>query len=124
MMRRLLIVLMTTMALAALGQTYTVRATIYHPGTAGVGWVTASGSRISSDKLNKHRIRWVALSPDLFKKGFRMGDRIRLTCKEHPHMNGVWVVKDRMARRMRNRIDLLVPRGTKFNPCKVKITKL
>ena len=55
----------------------TVTATKYHPGMGGAGWVTASGSRIDNNKLKNLEIKWVALSPDMFKKlGVKMGDEV------------------------------------------------
>ena len=102
---------MAVMVMTVMGQTYTVSATKYHPGMGGAGWVTASGDRIDNAKLKRYEIRWVALSPDLFNKGFRMGDTIEVTCDHVPRLNGKWVVKDRMGRRTHMKIDFLLPRG-------------
>ncbi len=104
----------------------TVTATKYHPGMGGAGWVTASGSRIDNNKLRNYEIKWIALSPDMFSKlNVKMGDEVIIECA-NSNLNGVWVVKDKMARRLRNRIDILLPRGDKMNfhgPIKVQIRK-
>ncbi len=104
----------------------TVTATKYHPGMGGAGWVTASGSRIDNNKLRNYEIKWVALSHDLFKKlGVKMGDEVIIECSNEK-LNGVWVVKDKMAPRLRNHIDILLPRGDNMNfhaPIKAQIRK-
>ncbi len=104
----------------------TVTATKYHPGMGGAGWVTASGSRIDNNKLRNYEIKWIALSPDMFSKlNVKMGDEVIIECA-NSNLNGVWVVKDKMARRLRNRIDILLPRGDKMNfhgPIRVQIRK-
>ena len=104
----------------------TVTATKYHPGMGGAGWVTASGSRIDNNKLRNYEIKWIALSHDLFKKlGVKMGDEVIIECSNEK-LNGVWVVKDKMAPRLRNHIDILLPKGDNMNfraPIKVQIRK-
>ena len=114
MYRKLLFAVMAVMALCVMGQSYTVSATKYHPGIGGAGCVTASGSRIDNTKLKNYEIRWVALSPDLFNKGFRMGDTIEVNCDRVPKLNGKWVVKDKMGPRTRMKIDFLLPRGDNY----------
>lgn len=105
---------MLWIAANAMGQSYTVNASKYHPGVNGVGWVTASGDRIPKDKLGRYEIRWVALSPDLFKKGFRLGDTIVVSDSRVEKLNGEWIVKDRMGPRTRMKIDFLLPRKDNF----------
>ena len=104
-----------------------VRASKYHPGHRGVGHFTASGDRINLKKLRNYEIRWVAMSPDLFRKhGFSLGDTIRVTCS-NPKISGLWVVKDRMSKRMHNYLDFLVPYGDNYNfhaPMPVQIEKV
>ena len=79
-------------------------------------WVTASGDRINYDKLKNYQIRWVALSHDMFNQhGFRLGDVIIVESDSNPAINGEWVVKDKMGKRLRKRIDFLTPRGDKYN---------
>lgn len=104
---------------------HTVRATKYYAGH-GCGWVTADGSRINNQRVESFQDRWVALSPDMFKKGYKLGDRIMVK-SDNPLLNGVWVVKDKMAPRIKNGIDFLMTRSNskKFeNPCKVTIKKI
>ena len=101
-------------SLAAETPTHTLTATKYHPGMGGAGWVPASGDRIDKGRLARHEIRWVALSHDMFNKGYRMGDTIEVTCERLPAINGKWVVKDKMGKRLRNRIDFLLPRGDDY----------
>ena len=125
-MRKILFLLaLLIVSLNASGQ-MTVTATKYHPGMGGAGWVTASGSRIDNNKLKNYEIKWVALSHDLFKKlGVRMGDEVIIECSNEK-LNGVWIVKDKMAPRLRNHIDILLPKGDNMNfhgPIKVQIRK-
>ena len=69
--------------------------------------------------------RIVALSPDMFKKGFKLGDRIHVVSKTDPIVNGYWVVRDKTAARLNNHIDfLLSPKeGKGFHNGKVTVTK-
>ena len=113
-MRIYLTMLMLWVAVSAMGRSYTVNASKYHPGVNGVGWVTASGDRIPKDKLSRYEIRWVALSPDLFKQGFRLGDTIVVSDSRVEKLNGEWVVKDRMGSRTHMKIDFLLPRHDNF----------
>lgn len=109
-MRKLLLIIALSFFAVATPQTHTLRATKYHPGRGGAGWVTASGSRIDPAKLKRYEIRWVALSHDMFRKhGFRLGDSIKVTCERVPALNGIWVVKDKMGPRLTKRIDFLLP---------------
>ena len=92
----------------------------------GAGWVTASGSRIDNNKLRNYEIKWIAVSHDMFQKlGVKMGDEVIIECA-NSLLNGVWKVMDKMAPRLRNRIDILLPKGDKMNfnaPMKVTIRK-
>jgi len=102
--------------------TYKMRATYYIPGH-GCGWVTASGDRIDFKKLKNFQIRWVALSPDMFRKhGFKMGDSIEVITSEK-ELAGEWVVKDKSAESNKNHIDFLFANHAKFGTCNVKIRK-
>ncbi len=125
MRNALLLLVLLFCSINASGQV-TVTATKYHPGMGGAGWVTASGSRIDNNKLRNYEIKWIALSPDMFSKlNVKMGDEVIIECA-NSNLNGVWVVKDKMARRLRNRIDILLPRGDKMNfhgPIRVQIRK-
>ena len=127
MIKRFLLAVTAIASLTIAGQEYTLRATKYHPGTGGAGWVTASGSRIDNNKLRNYEIRWVALSRDMFKKyGFKLGDTINVTCSSVPKLNGKWVVKDYMGTRRPKHIDFLLPRGDNYrfiSPTTVTIEK-
>ncbi|MBR1934915.1 MAG: hypothetical protein IJ835_02560 [Muribaculaceae bacterium] len=110
-MRKILLLTVMLIAISATAQ-IKVTATKYHPGRGGAGWVTASGDRIDNKKLKRYEIRWVALSPDLYGKlGVKYNDKVEITCPTNSRLNGVWIVKDRMGKRLRNRIDLLLPAG-------------
>ena len=124
-MRKALLLLLLFCSITVSAQV-TATATKYHPGMGGAGWVTASGARIDNNKLRNYEIKWVALSHDMFQKlGVKMGDEVIIECA-NSMLNGVWIVKDKMGKRMRNRIDLLLPKGDKMNftsPIKVNIRK-
>lgn len=101
---------------------YKMRATYYIPGH-GCGWVTASGDRINYEKLKNFQIRWVALSPDMFRKhGFKIGDVIEVITDEK-ELAGLWIVKDKSASSNKNHIDFLFAKAPKFGTCKVEIRK-
>lgn len=133
------IVALAAMAIAAWAQepvdegtappvtSYDLRATKYHPGMGGAGWVTASGARIDKKLLKAYKIRWVALSPDMFREcGFRLGDTINVECDRVDKLNGLWIVKDKMGPRTRRRIDFLLPKGDNYrftSPTTVTIRK-
>ena len=70
--------------------------------------------------------RIVALSPDMFKKGFDFGDRIRVVSKLDPKVNGYWTVRDKTATRLRGHIDFLLhpSEGKGFHNGKVTVTKI
>ena len=92
MLRRFFLALAVVIAVSAVGQDYKLHATKYHPGQGGAGWVTASGDRINYDKLKNY-----------------------VESETTPSLNGEWVVKDKMGKRLRKRIDFLTPRGDKYN---------
>ncbi len=104
---------------------HVVRATKYYAGH-NCGWVTADGSRINQERVNNGSDRWVALSPDMFKRyGYKLGDSIRVE-SDNPYLNGIWKVKDKMGPRKTKSIDFLMPRKSNYfnNPCKVTIYRL
>lgn len=123
----LTLITLVTLFLPTMASTthHEVRATKYYP-NHNCGMVTADGSKINIRKVHIFEHRWVALSRDMFKKGFKLGDRIWVE-SDNPLIRGVWIVKDKMGPKKRNSIDFLMTRGNsvKFkNPCKVKIKKL
>lgn len=71
--------------------------------------ITASNSKINLEELKNDNIRWMALSRDLLKrwKGkFHYGDTVLITSGD-PAIDGLWVIKDTMNKRFKNRGDLL-----------------
>lgn len=95
-MKQLFVILISIIGLATMaqGQSHDVYATMYY---ATRGGCTASGSRVVPSKVKSGEHRWVALSRDLFKAGYRMGDTIVVTSDNNSFVNGYWVVKDKMA---------------------------
>ena len=122
-MKQLFVILISIIGLATMaqGQSHDVYATMYY---ATRGGCTASGSRVVPSKVKSGEHRWVALSRDLFKAGYRMGDTIVVTSANNSFVNGYWVVKDRMAGR--RKIDFLVHRSDarKFRNGSVTIRKM
>lgn len=88
-----------------------VTASIYYPivtQTDSTPLVTADGSHINHKKPGKHR--WVALSRNLLKKWggpIDYGDSLRVKGISQ-QLDGIYVVRDTMKKRLRNRIDILV----------------
>lgn len=86
--------------------------TIYNPSRRqcdATPLVTASNSRINTDDLKNQNIRWMALSRDLLKRwkgDFHYGDTVMVTSGD-PQIDGLWVIKDTMNKRYKNRGDLL-----------------
>lgn len=111
-MKKLLFVVAFFAILVSVHSQVMVKASKYHPGRGGSGWYTASGDRIDNNKLKRYEIRWVALSPDLYRTlGVKINDTVEIECPTNYRLNGKWVVKDRMSSRLRNSIDLLLPAG-------------
>ncbi|MCX2741121.1 hypothetical protein [Pontibacter anaerobius] len=93
--------------------TLTVTASIYHPEpgqTDASPYITADGSRINKKDPKKHR--WIAVSRDLHSRwGGQMefGDSLWVTGISE-ELDGLYIVRDIMNRRMRKKIDILVGR--------------
>lgn len=91
----------------------TVTVTVYNPvkeQTDSSPLETADGSRINLSKLERDKIRWVAVSRDLLKNNkLSYGDKIILKSSNLPEeLNDlVWEVRDTMNPKWKNRIDLL-----------------
>lgn len=82
--------------------------------------ITASGFKINLKNPKKHRI--IAVSRDL-KKKWKFGTRVRI--KNAGKYNGIYIVKDVMNKRYKNRIDLLIGEDDKQTTIKnVKIVKI
>lgn len=89
--------------------------------------ITADNSKIDLKKLNKHQLRWIAVSQEMTKVfNLNMGDKVFIEC-DNPKINGIWEIHDHMNKRFSRRIDLLVPLNDKYNfdrPMKVKLRKV
>jgi len=82
--------------------------------------ITASGFKINLKNPKKHRI--IAISRDLLKK-LPFGTLVKVTGAGK--LNGVYVVEDKMNKRYKNRIDLLIGEDDKQTTIKnVKIVKI
>ncbi|GAA4501650.1 hypothetical protein GCM10023172_23870 [Hymenobacter ginsengisoli] len=78
-------------------------------------FITADNSRIRPH-YGSHT-RWLALSPDLLKRGggkFDYGDKVQVGGVS-PQLDGVYTVHDTMNRRYRHRIDILTHRREKLH---------
>lgn len=88
-------------------------ATIYHAvegQTDDTPNITATGFTINMQDPASHRI--IAVSRDLEKKGFTMGKKV---CVENAGlMSGIWIIRDRMNKRWKNRVDFLVDTKMKY----------
>lgn len=97
--------------LTPLEPTLTVSASIYHPEpgqTDSTPFITADGSRINKRNPAKHR--WIAVSRDLHSRwGGEMeyGDSLFVTGISD-ELDGVYVVRDVMNKRIKKQIDILV----------------
>jgi len=100
-----------------------VDATIYHAvegQTDSTPFITASGRHINPDNPAGHR--WIAVSRDLEPLGFVFGAKVLVTGAEH--MDGIYIVEDRMNRRWTKRIDFLVNesmKGGRWQGVKIKL---
>ncbi|QHL89107.1 hypothetical protein GU926_17395 [Nibribacter ruber] len=88
-----------------------VDASIYYPEAAQTDdspFITADGSRINARNPKKHR--WLALSRNLLTRwggDIDYGDSVKVTGISE-ELDGIYVVRDAMHRRIRNRVDILV----------------
>lgn len=96
--------------------TLIVSASVYHAEpnqTDSTPFITADGSRINRKNPGKHR--WIAVSRDLHTRWggpIAYGDSLWVTGLGEG-MDGLYVVRDVMNRRIRNRIDVLVSKHTR-----------
>ncbi|WP_242920055.1 hypothetical protein [Pontibacter liquoris] len=94
-------------------ETITVSASVYFPEpnqTDATPYTTADGSRIN--KKNPRKQRWIAVSRDLHSRWggeISYGDSLWVTGISDD-LDGMYVVRDVMNSRIRNRIDILVGR--------------
>ena len=84
--------------------------------------ITADGSIIDPQKVEDGTIKWVAVSRDMLKNGYKYGDKIEII-SEDPLISGIYEIHDTMAKRFTKRIDILMPRKIKTGKWIVKIRK-
>ena len=105
--------------------TLLVTVTIYHADpkqTDSTPFITASNKTI--DSLNPAKHRWIAVSRDLELLGFTFGACV-LVEGVGPNIDGEWQVQDRMNKRWKKRIDLLVNKNIKYGKWNnIKLTLL
>jgi 3D (Asp-Asp-Asp) domain-containing protein len=98
-----------------------VTATVYNAvpeQTDSTPFITASGAQINKDNPEHHR--WVAVSQDMLKRGYKFGMCIEV--QGAGDLDGVWEIQDVMNKRYTNSIDFLVENTRKLGKWKgVKI---
>jgi 3D (Asp-Asp-Asp) domain-containing protein len=93
--------------------THRVAASVYFPDEAqtdATPLITADGSHINRDSVRQHR--WIAVSRNLLKRWggkIHYGDSIDVSGIS-PELDGTYIVRDTMNKRLKNTIDLLVDR--------------
>ena len=101
----------------------TVTATVYNAvpeQTDSTPFITASGARINQQHPELHR--WVAVSQDMLKRGYKFGMRIEVSGAGD--LDGIWEIQDVMNKRYTNCIDFLVENTRKlgkWNNVKIKL---
>ena len=86
-----------------------VRATVYQPTrsqTDDTPLITADGSKIDLNLLNRGYIRWIAISPDLLDMGYEMGDVVYI--EGVGRRTGIYEIHDLMNERHRLSVDILI----------------
>jgi 3D (Asp-Asp-Asp) domain-containing protein len=100
----------------SLPEVITVSASVYFPEpnqTDATPFITADGSRINPRSPGKHR--WIAVSRDLHSRWggeLEFGDSLWVSGISDD-LDGLYIVRDTMNRRIRNQIDILVGRHDK-----------
>lgn len=90
-----------------------VAASVYFPEaqqTDSAPLITADGSQIDAKHIRKHR--WVAVSRNLLKRWggkLHYGDSVQV-CGISAELDGTYIIRDTMNRRIKNTIDILVSR--------------
>ena len=106
------------------GKVFTVTATCYHPTVAQTDdSPLITGSRKHIDPSNPLKHRWIGVSQDLLRMGFKYGDKVLIsgTCT----YDGVWTIEDAMNKRWKYRIDFLIGKKDQIGSWKnIKITKI
>ncbi len=97
--------------------TFTVAASVYYPEpeqTDSTPFITADGSKINKKNPKKHC--WIAVSRDLHSRWggeMEFGDSLMISGVSDK-LDGIYIVRDIMNRRMHNKIDILVGRKDKI----------
>ena len=106
-MKRILYLIMCIMlTVVSISANHTLTATMYDAHYFS-GRATASGDVVNPRLVENGNHRWVALSRDMFNKGYDFGDEIYVET-DIPSLKGVWVVMDKMGARHTNAIDFLM----------------
>ena len=95
----------------------TVTATVYNAlpeQTDSTPFITASGARINQQHPELHR--WVAVSQDMLKRGYKFGMRIEVSGAGD--LDGIWEIQDVMNKRYTDSIDFLVENSRKLGKWK------
>lgn len=98
-------------------ETITVAASVYFPEphqTDSSPFITADGSKINKNNPKKHR--WIAVSRDLHSRWggeMEFGDSLMISGVSDK-LDGIYIVRDVMNRRMHKQIDILVGRQDKI----------
>ena len=106
---------------------FIVTATVYNAvegQTDDTPLITASNKVINAENPIDHR--WIAVSRDLEKLGYTFGTKVLITNEKlntdgTADYCGVWTVEDRMNKRYKNAIDLLVNNDVKLGKWNVKL---
>jgi 3D (Asp-Asp-Asp) domain-containing protein len=94
--------------------THRVAASVYFPDEAQTDsqpLITADGSHIDRNKVRKHR--WIAVSRNLLKRWggkLHYGDTLQVAGIS-AELDGTYIIRDTMNRRLKNTIDILVGRN-------------
>ena len=86
------------------------KVTCYQPTKAqcsGNPLQTADGSVINLDKLKTGKIRWCAVSHDIWHL-FPKDKPKRIRIEGCPPLNGIWEVRDKTNRRLHHTVDILI----------------
>ena len=101
----------------------TISASCYHANMSecdSTPLITASNDFIDTNRISE--LRWVAISRDL-NKIYKMDDTIIVSGAGE--YDGIWIVKDKMNKRFKRKIDFLIPKNKKgrlFKDVKIKTT--
>jgi 3D (Asp-Asp-Asp) domain-containing protein len=103
---------------------YIVDATVYYPSIHQCDsdpLITATGDKIN--KIDPISHRWIAISRDLLNKSFSYGDSVFVSGTNC--YDGIWIIKDCMNKRFKNKIDFLIGKNNRIDSWKnVQILKL